>query len=63
MIWLLTAQDPSAASHTLGTLLVTSMFKDFEIGRATALAAVLFVLVLAGSAAVLRGLGREAVER
>jgi raffinose/stachyose/melibiose transport system permease protein len=63
MIWLLTAQDPSAASHTLGTLLVTSMFKDFEIGRATALAAVLFVLVLAGSAAVLRGLGREAVEQ
>ena len=63
MIWLLTAQDPSAASHTLGTLLVTSMFKDFEIGRATALAAVLFVLVLAGSAAVLRGLSREAVEQ
>jgi raffinose/stachyose/melibiose transport system permease protein len=63
MIWLLTAQDPSASSHTLSTLLVTSMFKDFEIGRAAALAAVLFVLVLAASAAVLRGLGREAVER
>jgi len=63
MIWLLTAQDPSAASHTLGTLLVTSMFKDFEIGRATALAAVLFVLVLAGSAAILRGLRTEAVEQ
>ncbi|MGD1030741.1 MAG: extracellular solute-binding protein [Opitutaceae bacterium] len=63
MIWLLTAQDPSAASQTLGTLLVTSMFKEFEIGRAAALAAVLFILVLAGSAAVLRGLGREAEER
>jgi raffinose/stachyose/melibiose transport system permease protein len=63
MIWLLTAQDPSAASQTLATLLVTSMFKEFEIGRAAALAAVLFVLVLAGSAAVLRGLGREAEER
>jgi raffinose/stachyose/melibiose transport system permease protein len=63
MIWLLTAQDPSTASHTLGTLLVTTMFRDFEIGRAAALASVLFVLVLAGSAAVLRGLGREEVER
>jgi len=42
--------------------MVTAMFKDFDIGRATALAAVLFVLVLATSALVLRGLRRETVE-
>ncbi len=54
MIWLLTVQDPNPASHTLGTLLVTSMFRNFEIGRAAAIAVILFVLVFAASAAVLR---------
>jgi raffinose/stachyose/melibiose transport system permease protein len=62
MIWLLTSQEPSAAMHTLATLLVTTMFKDFDIGRAAALAVILFALVLAGSAAVLRGLKSEPVE-
>jgi ABC-type sugar transport system permease subunit/ABC-type glycerol-3-phosphate transport system substrate-binding protein len=62
MIWLLTSQDPSASVSTLGTLLVTTMFKDFDIGRAAALAVILFSLVLAGSAAVFRGLRSEPVE-
>jgi len=62
MIWLLTSQDPSASMQTLGTLLVTTMFKDFDIGRAAALAVILFSLVLAGSAAVLRALRSEPVE-
>ncbi|HWA09889.1 MAG TPA: extracellular solute-binding protein [Opitutaceae bacterium] len=62
MIWLLTAQEPDTATHTLGTLMVTTMFKDFDIGRAAALATILFLLVLAGSAAVMRGLKREAAE-
>jgi ABC-type sugar transport system permease subunit/ABC-type glycerol-3-phosphate transport system substrate-binding protein len=62
MIWLLTSQDPSASSQTLATLLVTTMFKDFDIGRAAALAVILFTLVLAASAAVLRGLKSDPVE-
>jgi len=62
-IWLLTSQDPDSSTHTLGTLMVTSMFKEFAIGRATAIAVTLFVLVLAASAALLRGLKREEVER
>jgi ABC-type sugar transport system permease subunit/ABC-type glycerol-3-phosphate transport system substrate-binding protein len=62
MIWLLTSQDPNSATHTLGTLMVTSMFKEFQIGRATAIAVVLFTLVFAISAGVMRGLKREAVE-
>ena len=62
MVWLLTSQDPSASVSTLGTLLVTTMFKDFDIGRAAALAVILFALVLAGSAAVLRGFKSENVE-
>jgi len=62
MIWLLTSQDPSASTQTLGTLLVTTMFKDFDIGRSAALAVILFALVLGGSAAVLRGLRSDTVE-
>jgi raffinose/stachyose/melibiose transport system permease protein len=38
----------------LSTLMVSTMFKEFQIGRATAIAVVMFVLVLAGSAALLR---------
>lgn len=62
MIWLLTSQEPTTASHTLATLLVTTMFKDYQIGRAAALAVVLFLLVFAGSALVWRSLRREAIE-
>jgi raffinose/stachyose/melibiose transport system permease protein len=62
MIWLLTSQEPSTSSHTLGTLLVATMFKEFAIGRATAIAVMLFLLVLATSAAVMRALKREVVE-
>ncbi|MEO7413650.1 MAG: extracellular solute-binding protein [Opitutaceae bacterium] len=62
MIWLLTSQDPNSATHTLGTLMVTSMFKEFQIGRATAIAVVLFTLVFAISIGVMRALKREAVE-
>ena len=63
LVWLLTSQDPGTATHTLGTLMVTAMFKDFDIGRATAVAAVMFVLVLAASAVLLRVTRREAIER
>ncbi len=62
MVWLLTSQDPSVSVSTLGTLLVTTMFKDFDIGRAAALAVILFSLVLVGSAAVLRAFRAENVE-
>lgn len=62
MVWLLTSQDPSASVSTLGTLLVTTMFKDFDIGSASALAVILCSLVLVGSAAVLRGLRSDPVE-
>ncbi|MDB6168870.1 MAG: transporter substrate-binding protein [Verrucomicrobia bacterium] len=62
MIWLLTSQEPSTATHTLGTLLVSTMFKEFAVGRATAIAVMLFLLVLAASAGVMRGLRRETIE-
>lgn len=62
MIWLLTSQDPSSATHTLSTLLVTTMFKYFDVGRATALAVLLLALVLVASGLVLRLLRRDEVE-
>jgi raffinose/stachyose/melibiose transport system permease protein len=62
MVWLLTSQDPATTSHTLGTLLVTTMFREFAVGRATALAVILFALVLVGSAGALRLLRRESID-
>ena len=38
------------------------MFRNFEIGRSAAIAVVLFGLVFAASAAVMRLLRREAIE-
>ena len=62
LIWLLTSQEPGTSSHTLSTLMVSTMFQDFQVGRATAIAVVMFLFVLTGSLAVMRGLKREAVE-
>lgn len=62
MVWLLTSQDPDSNTHTLGTLMVSSMFKEFQMGRATAIAVVLFILVLSGSALLMRTLRRETPE-
>ncbi|EIP98043.1 permease component of ABC-type sugar transporter [Opitutaceae bacterium TAV1] len=60
LVWLLTSQDPASGSHTLGTLMVSTMFQEFQIGRATAIAVVMFVLVLVGSAAVMRAMRENA---
>jgi ABC-type sugar transport system permease subunit/ABC-type glycerol-3-phosphate transport system substrate-binding protein len=62
MVWLLTGQDPLGGSHVLATWMVSTMFQDFQIGRATAIAVVMFVIVLAGSAVTLLAMRREAVE-
>jgi len=62
IIWLLTSQQPASGSHTLSTLMVSTMFQEFQIGRATAIAVVMFTLVLIGSMGVMRALRREAVE-
>ena len=62
MVWLLTGQEPLIGSHVLATWMVSTMFHDFEIGRATAIAVIMFVLVAAGSAVTLLATHREAVE-
>ena len=43
-------------------MMVTAMFQEMQMGRATAIAAVMFGLVLLGSAAVMRACRREPVE-
>lgn len=62
MIWLLTSQDPETATHTLGTLMVTAMFKEFQIGRAAAIATVMFLLVGTTSLAVMKAMEKERTE-
>jgi ABC-type sugar transport system permease subunit/ABC-type glycerol-3-phosphate transport system substrate-binding protein len=62
LVWLLTAQDPAAGTHTLGTLMVGTLFGEFQAGRAAAIAVMLFLLVLVASLAVLRATRKEAVE-
>ena len=63
MIWLLTSQDPISQSHVLSTLMVSTMFKEFAVGRATAIAVIMFVLVLTGSAVVLRVMRQRDIVR
>ena len=62
VIWLLTSQQPTSRTHVMGTLMVTTMFQDFKVGQATAIAVVLFVLVFFGTLATLRAMRRERVE-
>ncbi len=62
LVWLLTSQDPSAGVHTLGTFMVGTLFTEFQVGRAAAIAVLLFGMVLIGSLAVLRATRKEAVE-
>ena len=42
--------------------MITSIFKEFQIGRAAAIAVIMFVLVLVASAGVMRGMKRRAPE-
>jgi raffinose/stachyose/melibiose transport system permease protein len=62
LVWLLTSQDPSAGVHTLGTFMVGTLFTEFQVGRAAAIAVLLFLMVLIASLAVLRAARKEAVE-
>jgi len=62
VIWLLTNQRPATGTHVIGTLMVYSMFTEFKVGQATAIAVLLFALVFFGTAATMRLMRRERVE-
>ena len=62
IIWLLTDQRPQTDTHVIATRMVQTMFEEFNVGEATALAVLLFLMVFVGSTATMRGLQREAVQ-
>jgi raffinose/stachyose/melibiose transport system permease protein len=61
-IWLMTSQEPTTTTHVIGTLMVSTMFGEFKVGEATAIAVILFVLVFFGTIAVMRLMKREPLE-
>ena len=62
VIWLLTNQFPTTHTHVIGTRMVQSMFTEFKVGEATAIAVLLFLMVFYGTAVTLRLIRREKVE-
>jgi len=62
VIWLLTNQRPTTATHVIGTKMVYAMFNEFNVGEASAIAVLLFLMVFFGSAVTLRLMRRERVE-
>jgi ABC-type sugar transport system permease subunit/ABC-type glycerol-3-phosphate transport system substrate-binding protein len=59
VIWLLTNQRPSGRTNVIATRLVQTMFSEFDVGHATAMAVILFLLVFLGSALCLRAIRSE----
>src|SRR5262249_6763486 len=62
VIWLLTNQLPTIDEHVISTRMVQTMFNEFKVGEATAIAVILFLMVFLFSAATLRLMRRETVE-
>ena len=62
IIWLLTNQRPLTVNHVIGTRMLQAAFGEFNIGEATAIAVMLFLMVFVGSAVTLRVMKRETVE-
>ncbi len=62
IIWLLTNQRPTTKSHVIATRIVQTMFGEFDMGQATAMAVILFILVFLGSAMCMKVMQRETVQ-
>ncbi len=62
VIWLLTNQAPTTAVHVVGTRMVQTMFKEFHVGEATAVAVLLFLMVFFGTTVAMRAMRRETVQ-
>jgi raffinose/stachyose/melibiose transport system permease protein len=62
LIWLLTNQRPPTESHVVATRMIQTMFDEFRVGEAAAVAVLLFLMVFLGSAATLRIMKRDTVE-
>ncbi len=62
IIWLLTEQQTQSRDHVISTYMVQTMFQEYRVGEATAMAVLLFLMILAATAATLRFTRRETVE-
>jgi ABC-type sugar transport system permease subunit len=61
-IWVMENGRPSPSTHTMSTLMYSKMFEQYDVGHGTAIAVLLFLLVLAVTLVSLRLLRRERVE-
>ncbi len=61
-IWVMENGRPSPSTHTMSTLMYSKVFEQYDVGYGTAIAVLLFLLVLAATLVSLRLLRRERVE-
>lgn len=61
-IWIMENGRPSGATHTLSTLMYSKVFEEYNIGYGTAIAVLLFLLVLLATLVSRRLLQRESLE-
>ncbi len=61
-IWIMENGRPTSFTHTLATLMYSKVFEEYDIGRGTAIAVVLFILVLGATLLFRRLLQRERLE-
>ena len=62
VIWVMENGRPGPSTHTLSTLMYSRVFEEYDIGKGTAIAVVLFLLVLAATLLSRRALRRETLE-
>jgi raffinose/stachyose/melibiose transport system permease protein len=62
VIWLLANQQPVTSNHVIATRMIETMFDEFKVGEATAIAVLLFLMVFIGTAATMKAMRRETVE-
>ena len=61
-VWVIESQYPSAESHVLATVLYQKVFSEYNIGYASAVAVMLFIIVFAATLLTFRLSRREVVE-
>jgi len=62
VIWVMENGRPTGATHTMATLMYSKVFEEYNIGYGTAVAVLLFVLVLLATLISFRLLRRERLE-
>jgi ABC-type sugar transport system permease subunit len=61
-IWVMENGRPSPTTHTMSTLMYSKVFEQYDVGYGTAVAVLLFLLVLVSTLVSLRLLRRERIE-